>query len=493
MPPPPPPKKPTEPQGKNERNEYIPSFISKKPFYIDDATASQEDYLEHQRLQAQKDESLATQKWYTRGQRAGAATATKYRKGACENCGAMGHQKKDCLYRQRKVGAKFTGRDIKADEAGQDINMGWEAKRDRWSGYDARAYQEVVDEYNDLQAIKDAKRNAAGIPEGDEDDEATKAEDGDKYEEETDMGRKQPNSSRNLRLREDTAGYLKNLDLESAKYDPKTRTLIDDAEGEFQRASGDAAEFARAQRYAWETAENSGSNNVHLQANPTAGEHYRKKEAQEAAAKKEATRKALLAKYGGQEHLAPDPLKHAAITENEVFVEYDERGRIKGLPEKKEKSMYAEDVLLNNHTSVFGSWWKNFTWGYACCHSTIKNSYCVGEAGKLASSNAEKLSSGTLLENNKPEALESNNATEIPKSIAWKEEERNQEHVPNAPDRAEKARLDDQSTKGSEDRKRKLDEIRDGVTEEELDEYRRKRNAGNDPMAAMLGKDELID
>ncbi|KAH0391537.1 hypothetical protein KCU89_g14414, partial [Aureobasidium melanogenum] len=155
--------------------------------------------------------------------------------------------------------------------------------------------------------------------------------------------------------------------------------------------------------------------------------------------------------------------------------------------------MYAEDVLLNNHTSVFGSWWKNFTWGYACCHSTIKNSYCVGEAGKLASSNAEKLSSGTLLENNNPEALESNNATEVPKSIAWKEEERNQEHVPNAPDRAEKARLDDQSTKGSEDRKRKLDEIRDGVTEEELDEYRKRRNAGNDPMAAMLGKDELID
>ncbi|KAH0367735.1 hypothetical protein KCU65_g4445, partial [Aureobasidium melanogenum] len=489
MPPPPPPKKPTEPQGKNERNEYIPSFISKKPFYIDDATASQEDYLEHQRLSAQKDESLATQKWYTRGQRAGAVTATKYRKGACENCGAMGHQKKDCLYRQRKVGAKFTGRDIKADEQGQDINMGWEAKRDRWSGYDARAYQEVVDEYNDLQAIKDAKRKAAGIPEeGDEDDETLKQQDGDKYEEETDMGRKQPNSSRNLRLREDTAGYLKNLDLESAKYDPKTRTLIDDAEGEFQRASGDAAEFARAQRYAWETAETSGSNNVHLQANPTAGEHLRKKEAQEAAERKEAHRKALLEKYGGQEHLAPDPLKHASITENEVFVEYDERGRIKGLPEKKEKSMYAEDVLLNNHTSVFGSWWKNFTWGYACCHSTIKNSYCVGEAGKLASSNAEKLSSGSLLDDAKN--LESTTSTQVTKSIAWKEEEANQSHIPNAPDRAEKARLDDQRP---EDRKRKLDEIRDGVTEEELDEYRRKRNAGNDPMAGMLGKDELIE
>ncbi len=30
---------------------------------------------------------------------------------------------------------------------------------------------------------------------------------------------------RNLRLREDTAKYLFNLDLQSAHYDPKTRTL----------------------------------------------------------------------------------------------------------------------------------------------------------------------------------------------------------------------------------------------------------------------------
>ena len=34
--------------------------------------------------------------------------------------------------------------------------------------------------------------------------------------------------------------------------------------------------------------------------------------------------------------------------------------------------------------SVWGSYWREFQWGYACCHSFIKMSYCTGEAGKVA-------------------------------------------------------------------------------------------------------------
>jgi pre-mRNA-processing factor SLU7 len=129
------PPKPAEPLKSNERNEYIPSFIAKKPFYIDDATQSQDDYLTHQRLQSESNsDPLSTSKWYDRGRTTG-AKATKYRKGACPNCGSMSHAEKDCLQRRRKKGAKWTGKDIAGDEVVGDVKLGWDAKRDRWNGF----------------------------------------------------------------------------------------------------------------------------------------------------------------------------------------------------------------------------------------------------------------------------------------------------------------------------------------------------------------------
>lgn len=45
------------------------------------------------------------------------------------------------------------------------------------------------------------------------------------------------------------------------------------------------------------------------------------------------------------------------------------------------KSKYEEDVFVYNHTSVWGSWWKDHQWGYKCCQQTIRNSYCTGSSG----------------------------------------------------------------------------------------------------------------
>ncbi|KAL8863472.1 MAG: hypothetical protein Q9178_000153 [Gyalolechia marmorata] len=484
-------KKPADVASK-EKNEYIPSFISKKPFYLE-GPDSENDYLEHQRLQtATPDQS----KWYDRGKRLGPA-ATKFRKGACENCGAMTHKTKECLSRPRAKGAKWTGKDIQADEVVQDIQLGWDAKRDRWNGYDATEYRAVLEEYEELEKLKkSAKSGDTGqsnlIENGDNEEELEQEEEEAKYAEESDMGRQQSTATRNLRLREDTAKYLLNLDLESAKYDPKTRSMVDMgaqadqaaalvAEDNFMRASGDAAEFEKASKYAWESQERGDKNKTHLQANPTSGEYFRRKERQESDAKREAHWKQLLDKYGGEQYLQPTPLKDSAITESERYIEYDDSGAIKGAPKAVAKTKYSEDILINNHTSVWGSWWTNFQWGYACCHSTVKNSYCTGEEGKEASEYANRIRTGAELE-----GLESRRAIEMPPPSRKETAIANRESLEPENHLILMARTETVA------QKRNLTEMKGGVNEEELEAYKRSRGLANDPMAKFLGKDGLV-
>jgi len=392
--------------ARKEDNVYIPSFISKQPFYVT-GLEDQDDSLTHQRSHTTTVEAKTILN--LKGRKSGPAR-TKWVKGSCENCGAMGHQKKDCLERPRKIGAKFTGKDIQADRVAHTLNQGYEAKRDIYQTYDPKQYQEVVEEYN---LIEEARRKlqttsggggggeaGAGSKEDEKDENGeNKYEEGFHYAEESEMGRDR-SVKQSMRIREDTAKYLLNLDSDSAKYNPKKRALVDAgaiadrsaaafAEASFLRASGEAAEFERAQRYAWEAQEKSGNTNLHLQANPTAGAVLRKKENEEREAKRLKKAEMLASQYGAQP-VAPDALKAVAITENETYVEYDEAGLIKGAPRKAAKSKYAEDVFINNHGSVWGSWWSDFKWGYACCHSLIKNSYCTGETGIQASKEAEK-------------------------------------------------------------------------------------------------------
>jgi pre-mRNA-processing factor SLU7 len=499
------------PAQDNSRNEYIPSFISQKPFYVTDDIQGDADYLEHQRLHAAPKDTLDKAKWYDRGKKLGPA-ATKFRKGACENCGAMTHKTKECLSRPRKTGAKYTGRDIQADEAVDSVKLGWDAKRDRWNGYDPKEYDAVVKEYEDLEAIKKATSDRKAPEDGDTADSDVR------YGEETDMGRSQPTSTRQLRLREDTAGYLKNLDLDSARYDPKTRSMDtetkqdtggDLADQGFMRPSESEA-FERAQKYAWESQESNlpNASKLHLQANPTEGAILIKRMEAEAAAKKDAQRQYLLSKYGTAEG-APSTTgtstqetkaitqpattaKRKAITATSAYTEYTSTGlpinsSTKTAPVAKSK--YPEDVHPNNHTSIFGSWWTNFTWGYACCHSTVRNSYCTGEEGKVAFAEAEGRRKGIDLlqiENGKEEEAESADADARVNMLA------------DAPsdtvvDGLEKQRKEQDPNDTTKTKKRTIHELQSGISEEEMEAYKRSKLSAQDPMAAMLGRDELVE
>lgn len=78
---------------------------------------------------------------------------------------------------------------------------------------------------------------------------------------------------------------------------------------------------------------------------------------------------------------------------------------------------------------------------------------------------------------------------EVPRAVAWKEDEALEKHVPNAVESDEKVQQDASS------RKRRLQELTSGASEEEqkeMDEYRRKRTMASDPMAAYLGKKEVV-
>ena len=210
--------------------------------------------LSHQRRPDNDRSSDKLDNWYDRGAKAGPA-AKKYRKGACENCGALTHKRQDCLERPRKKGAKYTNRDIQADEIVQDVATGYDAKRDRWNGYDPSEHKRVYEEYaaveaarqkmredeidnqttTDLAAVrKVAKAGKTEGKEGDDDFGSSDEEEGDeeKYADAADaVGQKLDTKTRitvrNLRIREDTAKYLINLDPESAYYDPKTRSMRD--------------------------------------------------------------------------------------------------------------------------------------------------------------------------------------------------------------------------------------------------------------------------
>lgn len=423
-------------------NPHNPEFITKAPWYLGQDKPS----LKHH--QAWNARSAGTRDWYIRGTKGD--VKTKFIKGACENCGATTHTKKDCVERPRAVTAKQNGKNLMPDEYIQELKLDYDGKRDRWNGYQPEDYKQVIEDWERIegerrrvkaaemeeraklkerlkaqkkllkkkrkQRRKQLRRQAEGRDDDDTDtgdsdtgdsDTDTDTDSDSEASDDEDLGEKMRDfdkntstvaakddklrtTTRNLRIREDTAKYLLNLDVNSAYYDPKSRSmredplkhLKDEEKGtafrgdNFVRHAGDAKGLTELMCFAWDSYKQGGK--IHDTAQPTQAlkmfEVYKKR----ASNLKEDQAKELVEKYGGQEHMnAPQELLFA---QNETYVEYARDGRvIKGRDRALVKSKYEEDVIPGNHSSIWGSWWDsaNSRWGFACCHQCMKNAYCV--------------------------------------------------------------------------------------------------------------------
>ncbi|KAM5172226.1 pre-mRNA-splicing factor SLU7 isoform 1-T2 [Mantella aurantiaca] len=522
-------------------NPHIPQYISSVPWYVD---PSKRPTLKHQRPQDEKQREYSLLgEWYRKGVKEG-TIATKYRQGACENCGSMTHKKKDCFERPRRVGARFNGMNIAPDEFEQpQLMLDYDGKRDRWNGYNPEEHQKIVEEHakvdlakRTLKAQKLQEELASGkLSEqvssprhqwGEEEqnsqterDRNSEDEDEDKYADDIDMPGQNFDSKRritvrNLRIREDTAKYLRNLNPNSAYYDPKTRAMRENpysdagknpddvsyAGDNFVRYTGDTINMAQTQLFAWEAYEK--GSDVHLQADPTKLEVLCKSFKVKKEDFKEEQKKSILEKYGGQEHLDAPPAE-LLLAQTEDYVEYSRHGTvIKGQEKAVARSKYEEDVLINNHTCIWGSYWRDGRWGYKCCHSFVKMSYCTGEAGKNISNTdlceeelqePEELSKPKTLVEIHQEKMKKKKKKKHRKSgdsDSENDEKKKQEKLKKALN-AEEARLKQvQEMLQMDERKRAYNNIYETrePTEEEMEAYRMKRQRPDDPMASFLGQ-----
>jgi len=508
-------------------NPHIPQYISEAPWYLDPKGPT----LKHQRPQEERQKEYSgISEWYKKGSNAATGKiATKYRKGACENCGALTHKKRDCLERPRKVGAKYTGSNFAPDEHVQpDLKLSFDGKRDRWNGYDNFAHQEVVEEFNKLEEVKKEvkkERLKAGLGNPEEDDGAPSSdEDEDKYVDKMDMPGTKVDAAerytvRNLRIREDTAKYLRNLDLSSAHYDPKTRSMrknpyestglakeeVDYAGDNFVRITGDTVNHAQSQMFAWDAGRK--GLEVHALAEPTKLEALKKEFAEKKDKLENKAKNAILEKYGGQEHLDAAPPRELIFAQTENYVEYTRSGKvIRGEEEKVVRSRYPEDVHPGNHTSVWGSFWHEGKWGYKCCYAFLKQAYCTGATGRenfesvLASSNAAAAAAAEAAkamgeeEGEGGESSKKKHKKKKKKKDKKKKDDDEEEDFESQVAKAMK-KLDKEDEKAMsmmDDRKRGYnsmkgtDDVAKAPSEAEMEAFYRKRQRTDDPMAKFL-------
>ncbi|XP_010445230.1 PREDICTED: pre-mRNA-splicing factor SLU7-B-like [Camelina sativa] len=285
------------------------------------------------------------------------------------------------------------------------IKKDYAAKRDPWDGYDFSKYNakmDLLDQAKEearkknlqkamMRKLDDPKVGDAGVDESKKQmDPANKAT-GTRYIwNPLFISSSLESSSSVLYLvsgtHEDTAKYLLNLAEESAYYDPKSRSMREDplpdadpnekfySGDNHLRNSGQALEFEQLNAHSYDAFDKG----IHMQAAPSQAELIYK--SYKASEDKQRTQNmdAIISKYGNAAATAENPMA-LLLGQSEREAHYDGAGRIRKGQEMKLSEKYAEDIYINNHTSVWGSWWNAHRWGYQCCKQTVKNSFCTAE------------------------------------------------------------------------------------------------------------------
>eukprot|EP00551_Chaetoceros_affinis_P004233 CAMPEP_0203663270 /NCGR_PEP_ID=MMETSP0090-20130426/914_1 /ASSEMBLY_ACC=CAM_ASM_001088 /TAXON_ID=426623 /ORGANISM="Chaetoceros affinis, Strain CCMP159" /LENGTH=617 /DNA_ID=CAMNT_0050526155 /DNA_START=241 /DNA_END=2094 /DNA_ORIENTATION=+ len=361
-------------------------------------------------------------------------------------------------------------------------------------------------------------------------------------------------TARNLRIREDTAKYLRNLDPNSAYYDPKSRSMRDNPNPEtdptestfagdnFARISGDAIGLAQTQVFAWDVEKATGgaSSVIHPQANPSLAETLKKEYTNKEVDLKTKRKKAVLDKYGGAEYLDGDEGLGStkaltgsgsnagqSETERERAAEkrkarfgvtvkeehYSRDGRAKsgaGLAKTytNQKSKYEEDVFMNGHTTVWGSYFHKgaFRWGFADDHSLMKSSYCTGATGRAANDEANEMRYGNGVAGSAALAQAREILKAMPKtdkaSSLSKARPTSSQHYGEADqfaeldqDKVKEALKKNEQTKKTGGSKRKYNSVdaEVDVTAEEMEAYRLKKERADDPLAKLAESEEILE
>lgn len=149
------------------------------------------------------------------------------------------------------------------------------------------------------------------------------------------------------------------------------------------------------------------------------------------------------------------------------------------------KSKYEEDVFINNHATVWGSWWTDHQWGYKCCKQFTRNSYCTGQAGiEAAKASAELMR--TNIE--RKEALQEKPTEKVERNlVSWGSEVPEDVVLDKKKLKEALEKEDERLPEEKDDRKRKYNvTYNNDVTQEEMEAYRMKKVHHDDPMKDFL-------